>query len=83
MLLSKTCKRIKMKKIYIVPQTLVVGFGVATEMLAGSNGDSGSGGYYVDKPEEEKSEKGDITTSDGSGLEQCSKGFDAWSSWDD
>lgn len=72
-----------MKNKYIAPRMWVNQIDCLTQFLAGSPR-SGSGLSHVGAEESDNHEESGIGASSGSsGLTQCSKGFDAWSSWDE
>ena len=73
--------KFKMKRKYIIPEMNVESFSASSSILAGSPSQTGKGEYNVGG--EEKRTGGGISGSDGGGLIQHSKQFDAWASWDE
>ena len=75
--------KFKMKRKYIIPEMNVESFSASSSILAGSPNPTGKGEYNVGEDGHDGTTGGGISGSDGDGLTQCSKQFDAWSSWDE
>lgn len=75
--------KFKMKRKYIIPEMNVESFSASSSILAGSPNHTGEGEYNVGEDGHGGTTGGGISGSDGGGLTQHSKQFDAWSSWDE
>lgn len=75
--------KFKMKRKYIIPEMNVESFSASSSILAGSPNQTGKGEYNAGDGQDHRTTEGGISGSDGSGLIQHSKQFDAWSSWDE
>lgn len=75
--------KFKMKRKYIIPEMNVESFSASSSILAGSPDQTGEGKYNVGGDGQGGTREGGISGSDGGGLIQRSKQFDAWSSWDE
>lgn len=75
--------KFKMKRKYIIPEMNVESFSASSSILAGSPDQTGEGKYNVGGDGQVGTREGGISGSDGGGLIQHSKQFDAWSSWDE
>lgn len=75
--------KFKMKRKYIIPEMNVESFSASSSILAGSPNQTGDGKYNVGGDGQGGTKEGGISGSDGGGLTQHSKQFDAWSSWDE
>lgn len=75
--------KFKMKRKYIIPEVNVESFSASSSILAGSPNQTGEGKYNVGGDGQGGTREGGISGSDGGGLIQHSKQFDAWSSWDE
>lgn len=75
--------KFKMKRKYIIPEMNVESFSASSSILAGSPNQTGEGGYSVGGKGHPGTKDGSISGSDGDGLTQKSKQFDAWASWDE
>lgn len=73
-----------MKNKYIAPQTWITEVDCFTHILAGSPKTTGAGESHVGSEDSENQEKKDVTTIENpGGFTQCSKGYNAWNSWDE
>lgn len=75
--------RFKMKRKYIIPEMNVESFSASSSILAGSPNQTGEGNYAAGDGQDHRTTEGGISGSEGGGLIQHSKQFDAWSSWDE
>lgn len=76
--------KFKMKRKYIIPKMNVESFSASSSILAGSPNQTGKkGDYKAGDGQDHRTTEGGISGSDGNGLIQHSKQFDAWSSWDE